>query len=68
MNKSCIRGSCVLDKDINKCLHYDASRKACKDSIVECGMFDKNSIFINKHYVRKPRWYEKYYKPDSFIS
>ena len=58
----------LLEEDINKCVHYDCAKHECKDNNRECGMYNKASLFRPKYtYVRKPRWYEKYYKKDRFV-
>lgn len=47
---------CKLDKDINKCPYYSNGK---------CSYDKKCSFQITKdaaQYVRKERWYEKYYK------
>ena len=66
MNKDFI-GKCLLEEDINRCAYYDKERQNCKGNIRECGMYDKYADNPINRYVRKPRWYEKYYKKDSFI-
>lgn len=60
--------NCLLEEDINSCIHYNRDSHECMDDIRECGMFDKNNSNSVNPYIRKPRWYEKYYKKDSFIS
>ena len=60
--------SCLLEEDINRCSHYDSVKHECKDHIKECGMYNKNFVYTKNSYVRKQRWYEKYYRKDSFIS
>lgn len=60
--------SCLLAEDINVCPHYDSIHHECKDNVRECGMFNKYYMNPRSKYVRKPRWYEKYYNNGSFIS
>lgn len=60
--------SCFLAEDINSCSHYDWDRHECKDRIRECGMYNKNYMNPKTQYIRKARWYEKYYKKGSFVS
>ena len=59
---------CLLNEDINRCAHYNYENQECKDGVRECGMFNKNYMNPKSPYIRKPRWYEKYYKKGSFIS
>lgn len=60
--------NCLLEEDVNRCPHYDYDKHECRDSIKECGMYNKPSIVKSKNtYIRKPRWYEKYYNKNSFI-
>lgn len=59
--------SCLLAEDINVCTHYDSIHHECKDMVRECGMFNKHCMNSNSKYIRKPRWYEKYYNRNSFI-
>lgn len=55
--------NCLLEEDINTCSRYDREKGFCKDDFRACGMYNKASIVPSKNvYVRKPRWYEKYYK------
>ena len=54
--------NCLLEKDINSCPYYDIASRMCKDNDVKCGMFNKYYINPKNPYVRKPRWYEKYYQ------
>lgn len=65
MNKD---STCLLDSEINTCIHYDVDTCMCKDEKRECGMFNKHYRNPKSKYVRKPRWYEKYYRKDSFVS
>lgn len=59
--------NCFLEGDINTCPHYDRVNCMCRDNVRECGMFNKNYMNPKNEYVRKPRWYEKYYRANSFI-
>lgn len=60
-------GKCLLEEDINGCVYFDKEHQDCKGNIRECGMYDKYAENPRNAYVRKPRWYEKYYKKNSFI-
>ena len=60
MNKE---SNCLLAEDINNCSKYDKERGICRDDFRACGMYNKASKVSSKYtYIRKPRWYEKYYK------
>lgn len=54
---------CALSPDINKCSDYDGNGH-CLSETDGCGMLrlmDKKEE-PKSEYVRKPRWFEKYYK------
>ena len=54
---------CVLSPDINKCPDYDG-KGHCLGKTDGCGMLrlvGEKQVAKNE-YVRKPRWFEKYYK------
>lgn len=52
---------CLLDTDVNKCPHYNSKVKKCLYA-GQCS-FQKTVIEQQKRkYIRKERWYEKYYK------
>lgn len=54
---------CVLSPDINKCPDYDG-KGHCLGKTDGCGMLrlvDEKQVVKNE-YVRKPRWFDKYYK------
>lgn len=52
---------CLLDADVNKCPHYNSKGKKCLYT-GKCS-FQKAAIEQQKSkYIRKERWYEKYYK------
>ena len=60
--------TCLLEAEINACPHYDIDTNMCRDKVKDCGMFNKHYMKPVNKYVRKPRWYEKYYRKDSFVS
>lgn len=51
---------CTLAKDINKCAYFDGIQH-CNNPESKCGMRHTNNQ-TEKGYVRKDRWFEKYYK------
>lgn len=51
---------CGLDEDINKCKFYDKENRDCHNPN-KCSYQEVNNI-SNPGYIRKERWYEKYYK------
>ena len=51
---------CGLSEDINKCPFYDKNSKSCNNKD-KCSFQDTGNI-NNNEYVRKERWYEKYYR------
>lgn len=56
---------CMLSKDINNCPFYNSEEALCTNENSSCSFRvtdDKGQSIIKNHYVRKPRWYEKYYK------
>lgn len=57
-----------MAEDINSCSHFDKQNHRCKDNVEGCGMFNNYYLSPTSKYVRKPRWYEKYYKTDNSIS
>ena len=54
---------CEADKSIIKCPHMDAG-SSCLNPQSGCGFRKEESVKTTKkkEYVRKPRWYEQYYK------
>lgn len=52
---------CYLDKDINKCPYFLPAEEECI-SKSKCSFQEKIDFKIDCGYVRKERWYEKYYK------
>lgn len=52
---------CFLDKDINKCPYFLQAEEECI-SKSKCSFQEKINPKIDTGYVRKERWYEKYYK------
>lgn len=55
---------CLLPKENNKCRFFDKEKMECHNKVVGCG-FQKIEKINDKNasgYVRKERWYEKYYK------
>lgn len=55
-----IMKKCTLDKEINTCPFFDTPTENC-NNLENCSMQQKEET--KKHeYIRKPRWYEKYYQ------
>ena len=52
---------CTLDADINKCIYFK-NGKYCDARDTKCGMMGDEENKLKYRYVRKTRWYEKYYK------
>lgn len=55
-------GICILDPDIDCPNHTD--RRECVINNDRCSFYSKlrQKPAEFQHYIRKPRWYEKYYK------
>lgn len=53
---------CTLAKDINKCPFCNKEIMECTKSDIKCGFRREDEPVGNSDYVRKERWYEKYYK------
>lgn len=51
---------CGLSKDINTCPFCDKDKMECNDIARKCAFREEDKC-VDK-YVRKERWYEKYYK------
>ena len=57
-----IKKKCALPPEINNC-HYFTGKDDCLAPHDNCGMLDKHPDATEPTgYVRKERWYEKYYK------
>lgn len=54
-----IRISCTLEEDINSCPYYDKESSECRNN--DPCSFSIQSGEETSKYVRKERWYEKYY-------
>lgn len=54
---------CLLQSDYNRCA-YTGDDDECRAPNSSCGMCYKLDDSKTEHtnYVRKPRWYEEYYK------
>lgn len=52
---------CTLDANINTCPFYDKEKLICKNSS-PCSFGKNEEDISNNQYVRKERWYEKYYR------
>ena len=50
---------CTLSKNLNNCPHFDGEQH-CTSPATTCGMLRIQEE--EAKYVRKDRWYEKYYK------
>lgn len=53
---------CTLEEDINRCAQYDRENGICRTNNTKCAFCKENVSDSPSGYVRKPRWYEKYYK------
>ena len=51
---------CILDEKLNKCPNYTENSQ-CSNPSLNCGMLRIEQTNQAK-YIRKERWYEKYYK------
>lgn len=60
--------NCLLEGDINNCVHFCRETAMCKGNNKSCGMYNKNYMVKEKKYRRERRWYEKYYKKGDFVS
>lgn len=55
---------CLLNPQYNEC-QYKGEGKTCNAPDTKCGMLiklDVQSEQEKEKYVRKPRWYEQYYR------
>lgn len=54
---------CLLPEDINNCPFFNKEKMECTNTDTKC-TFRKESDenIVNNQYIRKERWYEKYYK------
>lgn len=54
---------CELDLEFNKCPHFGEDKR-CMVNDIKCSFRSGNEEkpVIRNPYVRKERWYEKYYK------
>lgn len=52
---------CALQKELNKCIYLSDNSECIKPQPNPCGMLEKPPVRKNT-YIRKERWYEKYYK------
>ena len=60
---------CELSEDINNCPFCNKEKMECLNDKTKCAFHTEENIDVaNNQYVRKERWYEKYYKTSSFIS
>lgn len=56
---------CTMDKDINTCPFVSADKVYCSHPDPICSFADKPEEpkpVVKTAYVRKERWYEKYYR------
>lgn len=56
---------CTFQEDYNQCSQLSVDRKYCQEGNTVCSFCKPENESGNKNvtgYVRKPRWYEKYYK------
>lgn len=52
---------CTLPKELNTCQYFADNSEGLKPPPYPCGMIEQPLVHKNT-YVRKERWYEKYYK------
>lgn len=55
---------CTLDANINTCPFYGRDNAVC-NSESPCSFWKKEEDISKSQYVRKERWYEKYYRNGS---
>lgn len=53
---------CTLAKDINSCQYYDANSELCSNTNTCSFQYTLDIDQSQTKYVRKKRWYEKYYE------
>lgn len=53
---------CLLSKEINDCPFCDKEKMKCNNELTQCAFQRKEVQDNGTKYVRKERWYEKYYK------
>lgn len=56
---------CALPKELNTCIYLSDNSECLKKPPNPCGMLEKPPVPKNT-YVRKERWYEKYYKGSKY--
>lgn len=54
---------CALSKEVNSCPFCNKEDMLCKND-KRCAFQDDGTDNKENRYVRKERWYEKYYKGD----
>lgn len=52
---------CSLKKDVNNCPFYLVDTLGCENS-KKCSFQENEEQEVKREFVRKPRWYERYYK------
>ena len=53
---------CTFDESINTCPNYDRDNKQCTTENTVCCFARKEEEANKDKYVRKEKWFEKYYK------
>lgn len=56
---------CTMDKDINTCPFVSEDKAYCNHPNPMCSFVEKPEVepkIVTNPYVRKERWYEKYYR------
>ena len=52
---------CTLEHDINNCPFFDLESFGCQRE-GKCSFQEKENGYVKNPYIRKERWYDKYYK------
>ncbi len=52
---------CTLPENINKCPFFDIDFGTCNNGN-KCSYQQEDKSEVKEKYIRKERWYEKYYK------
>lgn len=52
---------CALAKDVNECPYYNKEDEECSNE-GNCSFKASGEGQVREKYIRKERWYEKYYR------
>jgi len=53
---------CSLDIEINSCPHLSDDGRTCNSDNSSCTFRKESEAVESTKYIRKQRWYDKYYK------